>query len=214
MRYQVVLRVFCALGLFLGGVSAAFSLQVCPAPDLDRQGAGPWDYTDPQYHTNPRRLPLVEQHHFMPEVEFLRRSSTRTLGQSISFTLRASPNHHRALRSMTQLVQRTDSLWPQGLQYSMDCWFSRARRFQPNDGMVPMIHGMYYYDIGEYEEALERMQEGLALEPDNRNILYNIGLVYMELDRYEEAREHARKAYDAGFPLEGLRRQLQAAGEW
>jgi hypothetical protein len=31
---------------------------------------------------------------------------------------------------------------------------------------------------------------------------------------YEQARTHARKAYDQGFPLPGLRNQLIQAGKW
>jgi tetratricopeptide (TPR) repeat protein len=156
----------------------------------------------------------VERYHFTDDIEHLRRDSTRSLGQNIAYVLNRFPNHHRALRSMTLLVQRTGSERPEGMDRSLDCWFSRARQFQPDDGVVPMIYGMHYYSQGEYDKAVEKMQEGLEIEPDNRNIHYNIALAYMELERYEKAREHAREAYERNFPLDGLRRKLQAAGEW
>ena len=213
MRWtQLLFLVVVALAVSFVGVGQVSAFSGCPAPESRPGAFGPWDYTNPEHRA--KHLAIVESYHFRPEVEHLRGSNTRSIADDISYTLNTFPNHHRALRSMTRLVIQEDSLRPSGLRRSLDCWFSRARRFNPTDGVVPMIHGMYYYDRGEYEEALGKMRESLDVEPENPNILYNIGLVYFELGRYEEAREHARKAYDAGFPLEGLRRKLSAAGHW
>ena len=199
------------LMLEFGGVSPALAQSECHAPRSD-ESYGPYDYTNTQQRSN--HLSVVEEYHFTDDIEFLRLGSKRRLGQHIDYTLRAFPNHHRALRAMTNLVRRADTQRPAGMRFSLDCWFWRATQFQPDDGTVPMIHGMYFYDEGDYEKARERMQAGLKITPDSRNIHYNIGLVYAELGRYGEARRHAREAYNQNFPLDGLRRKLQAAGEW
>src|SRR4051812_47506028 len=53
---------------------------------------GPFDY-----RTSKDKLDIVEGAHFTPDVETLRSGSTGSLGADIDYTLRTSPNHHRAL---------------------------------------------------------------------------------------------------------------------
>jgi hypothetical protein len=43
---------------------------------------------------------------------------------------------------------------------------------------------------------------------------YNYGLLLTQLKDYEKARKHAKKAYDGGYPLPGLKNQLKAANQW
>ncbi|MFV8835540.1 tetratricopeptide repeat protein [Aquisalimonas sp. APHAB1-3] len=213
MFRKLILSQACLfLSVTVGGIGTASAEVGCPAPESRPWSFGPWDYTNPVHRE--QHLPIMESHHFPREVRNLERSSARSLAQDLRYALNTFPNHHQALRSMTQLVQQEGSLRPDGLQRTLDCWFSRARRFNPDDGMVLMVHGMYYYDIGEYERAAEKMEAGLELEPGNHNIMYNLGLVYVEAGEYEKAREYAVKMYDQGFPLEGLRRKLHAAGHW
>ncbi len=52
------------------------------------------------------------------------------------------------------------------------------------------------------------------LEGKSSEIHYFLGLTLVDLKRYEEAVEHARKAYALGYPLQGLRKKLKAAGHW
>jgi len=213
MHHHCLLRILLGLALLFAGMTNAMSYQGCQSV-YQGAGVGPWDYTDPQPRSNKRQIPIVEAHHFGRDIEYLNHNSIRILGSNIDYMLRASPNHHRALRSMTRLVQRANTSQPDGMRYTLECWFSRAQEIQPADGMVPMIYGMYYFDIGQYRKALSKMQEGLELEPGNRTIQYNIALVYFELGLYDEARINAEKAYAQGFPLEGLRSKLKARGQW
>ena len=50
--------------------------------------------------------------------------------------------------------------------------------------------------------------------PGNANLAYNIGLLQVDLKRYDAALEHAHSAYLGGFPLPGLRDKLKRAGAW
>ena len=52
------------------------------------------------------------------------------------------------------------------------------------------------------------------LMPGDANVAYNLGLIYVDLKDYENAREYAKRAYDGGFPLPGLRQKLVQAGQW
>jgi tetratricopeptide (TPR) repeat protein len=179
--------------------------------DLDN-AFGPYDYTDPRYK---RDLGYVERAHFNSDVERLIRGiSTRRIGAEIDYVLRAFPNHHRALDAMARLAINRNNSRPDGARFTLECYFDRARRFQPKDAMVPLIYGMYFYRIGKLDQALEKFKESERLQPDNSNTNYNLGLIYFAKKDYESARTYARKAYALGFELPGLKQKLVAAGEW
>ena len=89
---------------------------------------GPYDY-----RTDRDKLPIVEGAHFTPEVEALVRGRTGLVGGDIDYTLRAFPNHHRALVSMMKLGERMKAPQVPGAHYSVECYFDRALRFKPND---------------------------------------------------------------------------------
>ena len=56
---------------------------------------GPFDYrTERGYN-----LDVVESYHFTPPVEALIRGSSGTIGGDLDYTLRAFPNHDRALNA-------------------------------------------------------------------------------------------------------------------
>ena len=64
---------------------------------------GPFDY-----RTHKKELEIVEGEHFTPEVERLERGNRSGVnpGGDIDYTLRASPNHHRALKAMMDLSRK------------------------------------------------------------------------------------------------------------
>ena len=47
--------------------------------------------------------------------------------------------------------------------------------------------------MGQYTDAMEATKEALALDPDNIPALSGLGLVYMELEEYEEAASQFEK---------------------
>jgi tetratricopeptide (TPR) repeat protein len=170
---------------------------------------GPFDY-----RTSADKLAIVETYHFTPDVEYLRRGAQGALGADLDYTLRAAPNHHRALMAITNLALRDRKQQPEGAKYTVDCYFDRAEEFAANDGIVRMIHGIYLSRVGKKAEALQRFKEAESLAGDSPTLHYNLGLAYLDVKQYDEALAHAQRAYALGVTLPGLRNKLKAAGQW
>jgi tetratricopeptide (TPR) repeat protein len=175
---------------------------------------GPWDYTNPVHFRD--RLPIVENAHFDNNVESLEEGLTAKLpGGDLDYTLRAFPNHHRALYSMARYsLQYGNRRIPPGANYSGYCYFVRAIRFKPEDPTVRLIFGIYLSMQKKYSEAIEQTKAAISLEPNSAEAHYNLGLLYEKTDALEMAVQHARIAYDLGYPLEGLKNKLRRRGVW
>ena len=212
------------LGKFLSGASillttvsaiAVENSSGCPA--LLRHSYGPYDYRT----ITKEQIVLVEGAHFFPDVENLRdgvahqsRGYALVPGAEIDYTLRAFPNHHRALMSLSRLSIRDKTERPKGVKANVDCYFKAAMDFRDNDSTVYLIYGIHLSKKGKASEALEYLDKAKALGDDSVNLQYNLGLAYFQAKRYREALDAAHKAYAAGFPLEGLRNMLKRSGKW
>jgi tetratricopeptide (TPR) repeat protein len=173
-------------------------------------GYGPFDY-----RTDKHRLGVVERHHFTRNVEMLKRGNTSAWpGADLDYTLRAFPNHHRALMSMLGLVAKEKTHKPRGAGFDAECYFARAERFRPDDGMVKMIYGLFLMRDGKQEAAVRKLEQAKASQEDNANFHYNLGLAYFEVKDYDKALESAHRAYAMNFPLPGLRDKLARVGRW
>jgi tetratricopeptide (TPR) repeat protein len=117
---------------------------------------------------------------------------------------------------MTRLAEREKTERPLGARFTVACYFARAVEFAPDDGAVRVLYGIYLSRRGHKNEALEHLQaaQKLLADADNPNLHYNLGLAYFELKDYDKALAHAKKAYELGFPLPGLRDKLKRAGKW
>ena len=172
---------------------------------------GPFDYRTASKET----LDVVESQHFTANIRDLKRGEDAFLGDEISYTLVRFPNHYPALQAMVKLSLREKDVKPLSALYSVECFFDRAMRFRPGDGIVRMLYGSYLLKLkGRAKDALEQYQEAVRLQPENANINYNIGLLYLKKKNYEESVAYAKKAYGLGFPLPGLRNKLKRAGKW
>lgn len=195
-------------------MSASVSLHAAPTTtycgDL-KSSFGPFDYTNSENRSN---LEVVENFHFTKNVEQLTKGNTGTVGGDLAYTLATFPNHHRALMAFSKLVLRDKKLRPEGARYSIECYFDRAMRFKPDDGIVRMIYGIYLLKSGDLGKAIDQLNEANRLQPENANINYNLGLLYMKKKDYQQAKIHAKKAYALGFPLQGLKNMLSEAGHW
>lgn len=174
---------------------------------------GPFDYrlAESQYANE---IFLVESHHFTPNIEALTSGNTGALPGELDYTLRAFPNHHRALTSLARLGLRSKNPQLHGMHWSFTCYFDRAMRFQPTDDAVRMIFGTYLLKKGDVNTAIEQLKIALQLNSNNAPANYNLGLAYFQQKNYSEALSYAKKAYSLDYPMPGLKNALVAAGKW
>jgi len=176
---------------------------------------GPFDYRDPV--SRGEQLNLVERAHFTADVETLRRGkSSVNVIDDLNYTLRAFPNHHRALNSLAKFALQGGKIPSDSSIPSADCYFRRAVAFRPEDEVVRMIYGNYLAKRGDRVGAKAQYMDALRLAPSAVELNYNAGLFFASEGDLARARELARVAYEGGYPLPGLRnkiKQLEAMGK-
>lgn len=205
MKHAVMISAMLA---FAAGHTPVFAQEVPGCGNL-HNGYGPFDYRDP---VNKRdNLPIVEQFHFTVDVETLRRGTSGTLVGDLNYTLRAFPNHHRALRSIARYALSGGRFSIDDPIPSAECYFERAIVFRPEDETVRAIYGGYLARRGERQQARREYEEALRLKPESAEINYVSALFFLDEGDLVRARALAKIAYDNGYPLPGLRNRLAAA---
>ena len=170
---------------------------------------GPFDYRTAQ-----DKLKIVEGAHFTAPVEALIKGNAGYLGGDLDYTLRASPNHHRALLAVMRFGEKTKSSQPPNLRYSVECYFDRALRFRPDDSVARMLYATFLAKQNRIPEASSQLSKTAALAGDNAFTHYNVGLVYLDMKNYANALAQAHRAYSLGFKKAELKDRLQKLGRW
>ena len=182
----------------------------------ESENYGPYDYL--QRHTLTAELGIVEKHHFGPQVEQLiggmRTGSPEAVPSEIHYTLKAWPNHHRALNSIIQyqlikLGKKKFTRFPPA-----ECYLQRAIKFSPEDGTTRMLYANLLQRTGHKKNALKQYEKALTLQPKGIQVKYNLALLLVDLKKYERAKGYATELYTKGFPLPGLKNKLRKAGYW
>jgi tetratricopeptide (TPR) repeat protein len=202
---KIILYAAAAAALALSGTASAENY----CGKLHGAHYGPYDYRNDK-----DKLPIVDNAHFTEEVEKGVSGKSSYLGDDLSYTLIAFPNHHRALATLTRIALRDKVVQIPHSKFPVECFFIRANEFAPDDATARATYGAWLYGIGRYDKALAVYQEANALDPDSPMINYNLGLAYLKKNDFEHAIQHAHKAYDQGYPLPGLKNQLLKAGKW
>jgi len=172
---------------------------------------GPFDYTN-QSHYN-EKLPIVESAHFNSNVERLISGITGSLAGDIGYTLHAFPNHHRALNAIAKLQRAAESekeFANKYKRYTATCYFKRAIHFKPNDTISRMLYGMHLHLTKNLSAAEQQYLHALAIDSNNPEINYNIGLLYVDMGKINMAKKHASLAYSRGYPLKGLDNKIKS----
>lgn len=170
---------------------------------------GPYDYRSQR-----PSLKIVEDFHYTPRVEAGISGSTGPIGGDLNYTLKASPNHHRALNTMMRVLARTKTDAVKGMEWPADCYFDRAMRFKPDDTVVRAMFAQYLHSRGKTAEGIRQLDAATEVAGDSPFSHYNIGLVYLELGAHEQALRQAHKALAMGFPRTELSDGLKKAGKW
>ncbi len=177
------------------------------------QGYGPFDYTDPA--NQGRTLTIVTDHHFTPSMEALQEGNTAlTIAGDLDYTIRAIPNHHRALYTAIRYWFLGDLAGPYQLNklQAPECLLNRARHFAPHDHKLVLLEAIYLHKRGLFQKAKERYEEAEAHLEYKGELFYNFGLLHFDLKDYEEARRYAELAREEGYQMPGLDRKLKRVG--
>lgn len=175
---------------------------------------GPFDY---RYRdTVPEAISMVEGAHFNAKVESLKEGAKHKyhLYADIDYTLRAFPNHHRALYTIIRL--RTQQQEPYKIKQlaQAECYLNRATNFASEDPAVYSLYGILLHKLDKYDEALKKYLHAQKLAPHDIQTKYNIGLLLCDMKRYDEAKIYAVEIYNTNYPFKGLKNRLIQAGYW
>jgi tetratricopeptide (TPR) repeat protein len=180
------------------------------------QGYGPYDYL--KRNTLKNEINIVESAHFTPEVENLIRGNASGVNPEadIDYTLRAWPNHHRALLSIINFqLNINNKISPyKSLKTSPECYLQRAINFSRKDAFSYSLYGHYLRKIGLLQEAKKMYSRAILISPNNVRISYSYSLLLIDLKEYDESLKYAKVAYnDKATPI-SLKNKLIRIGVW
>lgn len=221
LRIKVWSFVVASTAMFILAAQDAHA-QNQEVPGCGRLGLNYVGYAMDYYKSKPSERQLVEGAHFKDEHAALsigkttinNKSAQGPVAGGLDYVLRVWPNHPGALADLVKYTRIKKSERPDGMMVA-SCYFKRAIVFVPEDGMVRLLYAIYLLEFGYAQEALEQAELAEKLiETPTTNHLYNLGLIYFELKRYDDARRLAAEVYGRGYELPGLRKKLERAGEW
>jgi hypothetical protein len=182
---------------------------------------GPFDYRSEKYipettyGSHRALLNIVEHAHFTPQVEAgIRGQSSARAAGDISYTLRAFPNHHRALIAISNISIREKTDTPTSSSQSVECWFQRAIAWKPDDLIVRLIYASHLTKTNRQKDATQQAGFVAANAGKKPFTHLNVGLVYFDMDEFELARKHAQIAIQLGLSSPILKDLLIKAGKW
>lgn len=210
------------------GIGLALNLAFV-AP-LSAQGGqyGPFDY----YNPGKGSISVVERYH-MGFVLFKnqREKNWCAYWDNLDYTLRAFPNHPKALTLMAEYLNQHQPC-QSGSEHrsavelmreierggwrekNADYYFQTAITFRPQYAKTRILYARYLISERRHDEAIVQYQEALKTEPDAADAHYELGLLYFDKAEYAKARSHAERAYGLGNTRPDLRDKLTSTGHW
>lgn len=172
---------------------------------------GPWDYTNSAHRVE--KLPVVEIYHFTKEIESLEKGISGPVPVELDYTLRAFPNHHRALYAMMRFQIKEQR--PANANYApVECYFQKAIAFKPDDYRTMQLYANYLVKKNQHQMAVEIYKKALHIENAPVAINYALGLLYCDIKEFDQAVEQAKIVYGAGFKKSKLARRLKDVKRW
>jgi len=166
----------------------------------------------------------VGVHHYCAGLAWLVRARIETdpqqkrfaLGRAVEeteYTLeRAAPPDQMFVPAATQMAT---VLYEQGRSSEALRLLDQTLSQDPSSPLLYTTMATIYYRQGNYEQARDVLLQGdESVGGLSADIQYSLGLVLVKLGNFELAADYAAKAYDKGYPLAGLRTQLERQGYW
>jgi len=207
--------------IILCGVLFIFSDVYSACKNIRSRHGGPYDYRNPKFYSahgafSRGAIPMVTGAHFKPDVANLTRKRGQGNGRledEISYTLREIANHPRALNtaSLFEYKKVHNAKFRntyKKLETSAECYLKRAIKLYPKDTNVYFVYGIHLHRFNKYEQAIVMYKHALKLTSKFPEAHYNLGLAYVKVGDIKKANEHAKIAYNGGYKLPGLQRQI------
>lgn len=186
-------------------------------PCVHGQGYGPFDYSK-RHSIKAEHLNLVEGAHFQPDVENLVEGPHRSSGSpwpDLDYTLRAWPNHHRALLTMIRFQEQVNrKITKHKPKLPAECYLQRAIHFSPEDPVPYSLYGYYLRKLGRLEDANKYYLKAAELDPEDAKLAYSYSLLLIDMKKYDEALKYGQLAYKLGNPPVSLKNKLIKLGVW
>jgi tetratricopeptide (TPR) repeat protein len=232
----LVAAVFAVSGMHVSAAGDPYNFDPTKAGQPEQRDYGqygPFDYYD--LKDTPRdALSLVERAHFGPKtLNEARRGDWCFFWGDMDYTLRAFPNHPRALVAMADFLtaherpcgrHRKANPSPLDLAEEIesggwqdlnpDYYFQTGIKFRPQYAATRILYGQYLEKAGRDKEALKQFIDAEKVEPNSADAHYSLGLAYFRQGNKDKAREHAERAYKLGEQKMLLKEKLIAAGLW
>jgi|CXWL01.1.fsa_nt_gi tetratricopeptide (TPR) repeat protein len=181
------------------------------------QGYGPFDYTK-RHSISPEHLELVEGAHFKPDVENLIEGPHRSSDSpwpDLDYTLRAWPNHPRALLTMIRFQEQVNrKITKHKAPVPAECYLQRAIHFSPEDPVPYALYGYYLRKLGRLEDANKYFLKATELAPEDAKLAYSYSLLLIDMKKYDDALKYGQLAYKLGNPPVSLKNKLIKLGVW
>jgi tetratricopeptide (TPR) repeat protein len=194
---------------------------------------GPFDYYN--HRTPASAYGAVESVHFGVRTELLlRQGNFCNYWSDLDYTLRAFPNHPKALMKMAEflkahvaceiggskisghspleLAEQIESGQWQGR--TMEYYFEKAIQYRPEYTETRLLYARALVDVQKRDQAIAILTNCLKLHPGSSEAHYDLGMLYFGNGDLQSSLQHARRAYQLGKPPAELRSNLVAAGVW
>ena len=162
----------------------------------------------------------VEGAHFTAGVRQGKYGNAGSLEGDLDYVLRHFPNHPQALYVMGNL-QAKDHFNPRRRSdrkdyffWSIDCYLKRAIELNNSYASTYLVAAILMHKRKDYKNAEINYKKAIALDSENVESYYNLGLLYFDMKLYEKAKENAVKAYEGNYPLLGLKQKLKNSNHW
>jgi len=150
----------------------------------------------------------VEKFHLPQGIDKMRNKRFEPAWADFDFVLRYYPNHPRALLLISDLALRMKR------PGDAEKYLNKAITLYPQYASTHVIYGIFLQKAGRLDDAILHYEDALRLEPNASETHYNLGLALFKKGDQDGALKHAKRAYQLGYPLPGLRNKLIKAGKW